>query len=107
MDTPDGYNTELPEHLHIIYAKRGWRTSSKVHPLPQMAKFIQRYEVLQIHCMYIDLYYGCQVQVRAESRVVYGEDEDAISEGMGRRLVDQDEEPAEDLTGDEGLEGEN
>jgi hypothetical protein len=28
LGTPDGYNTESPEHLHIIYAKRGWRASN-------------------------------------------------------------------------------
>jgi hypothetical protein len=49
MGTPDGYNTESPEHLHIIYAKRGWRASNKVRPLPQMIKFIQRYEAIRIH----------------------------------------------------------
>ncbi|KAJ1299282.1 hypothetical protein OPQ81_011867 [Rhizoctonia solani] len=107
MGTPDGYNMELPEHLHIIYAKRGWCASSKVCPLPQMVKFIQHYEALRIQCMYIDLYYGCQVQVCPESQVVYGEDEDAIAEGKGHRLVDQDEELTEDLMGDEGSEGEN
>ncbi|EUC58991.1 hypothetical protein RSOL_289920 [Rhizoctonia solani AG-3 Rhs1AP] len=92
MGTPDGYNTELPEHLHIIYAKRGWRASNKVCPLPQMAKFIQRYEAIRIHRMYIDMYYGCPVQDWRESRVVYGEDEDAISEGVGRKLANEAEE---------------
>jgi hypothetical protein len=96
MGTPDGYNTESPEHLHIIYAKKGWRASSKVRHLPQMTKFIQRYEALRIQRMYIDMYYECQAHACTESRVVYGEDEDAISEGVGRRLVEQDEDFDED-----------
>ncbi|KAG8684188.1 hypothetical protein FRC11_012493, partial [Ceratobasidium sp. 423] len=100
MGTPDGYNTESPEHLHIIYAKRGWRASNKVRPLPQMVKFIQRYEAIRIHRMYIDLYYGCQAQNCHESRVVYGDDENAISEGVGRRLVDENEEPSDELIED-------
>ncbi|EUC55840.1 hypothetical protein RSOL_140310, partial [Rhizoctonia solani AG-3 Rhs1AP] len=107
MGTPDGYNTESPEHLHIIYAKKGWRASSKVRPLPQMTKFIQRYEALRIHRMYIDMYYGYQAQLRVESRVVYGKDEDAIGDGVGRRLVIQDEGLDDDLMETEEMEGAN
>ncbi|KEP46644.1 hypothetical protein V565_188010, partial [Rhizoctonia solani 123E] len=76
MGTPDGYNTESPEHLHIIYAKKGWRTSSKVRPLPQMTKFVQRYEALRIHRMYIDIFHGCQTLGRTDSRVVYDQADD-------------------------------
>ncbi|KAJ1304180.1 hypothetical protein OPQ81_008580 [Rhizoctonia solani] len=103
MGTPDGYNTESPEHLHIIYAKKGWRASNKVCPMPQMTKFVQRYEALRIHRMYMDMYYGCQVH-RVESRVVYGEDEDAISEGVGRSMLGQDDELDEDSMENERLE---
>lgn len=78
MGTPDGYNTEAPKHLHIIYAKRGWRKSNKVRPYPQMIKFIQRYEAIRIHRAYMDLYFGAGDRERMDSRVVYGEDEDAI-----------------------------
>ncbi|KAF8598911.1 hypothetical protein BDV93DRAFT_450229, partial [Ceratobasidium sp. AG-I] len=39
--TPDGYNTEGPEHLHIYYAKDPWRASNKVRPLPQIIKHVQ------------------------------------------------------------------
>ncbi|KAG8705479.1 hypothetical protein FRC11_009012, partial [Ceratobasidium sp. 423] len=101
MGTPDGYNTESPEHLHIIYAKQGWRASNKVRPLPQMVMFIQRYEAIRIHRMYIDLYYGCQAWSSHESRVIYGEDEDAISEGVGRRLLDENNEQNEKSAEDE------
>ncbi|KAG8751676.1 hypothetical protein FRC11_009131 [Ceratobasidium sp. 423] len=105
MGTPDSYNMELPEHLHIIYAKRGWRASSKVCPLPQMMKFIQHYEALWIHCMYIDAYYSCQAQDHVESQVVYGEDEDAILKGVGRRLLREDEDLDKDLMENEQSEG--
>ncbi|KDN33928.1 hypothetical protein RSAG8_12982, partial [Rhizoctonia solani AG-8 WAC10335] len=106
MGTPDSYNTEAPEHLHIIYAKKGWHASSKVRPLPQMAMFIQRYEAIRIHHMYIDMYYGCQVRGCVESQVVYGKDEDVISKGVGLKLVNQDDETDECLLESEGLEGE-
>ncbi|CUA75711.1 hypothetical protein RSOLAG22IIIB_11943 [Rhizoctonia solani] len=55
--------------------------------------------------MYIDIYYGCQAPGRMDSRVVYGDDEDAIYEGAGRGLVVQDEELDEDLVEDEESEG--
>ncbi|KAB5587742.1 Protein NYNRIN [Ceratobasidium theobromae] len=100
LGMPDGYNTESPEHLHIIYTKRGWCASNKVRPLPQMAKFIQRYEALQIHRMYIDMYYDCRSQNRVESQVVYGKDEDAISG------VEGPEEQAELEERDDGGGGE-
>lgn len=81
MGTPDGYNTEAPEHLHIIYAKRGWRKSNKARPYPQMTKFIQQYEAIRIHQAYMDQYFGSRDRKqRVGSRVIYGEDEDAIEE---------------------------
>ncbi|KAG9087826.1 hypothetical protein FRC06_002349 [Ceratobasidium sp. 370] len=42
MGMPDNYSMEVPEHLHVECAKRGWRASNKVQPTPQMVKFIQR-----------------------------------------------------------------
>ncbi|KAF8601012.1 hypothetical protein BDV93DRAFT_446595, partial [Ceratobasidium sp. AG-I] len=53
LGTPDGYNTEAPEHLHIEYAKVPWRASNKVKPLPQMVKFVQRQEAIRIHRAYL------------------------------------------------------
>ncbi|KAF8602959.1 hypothetical protein BDV93DRAFT_398866, partial [Ceratobasidium sp. AG-I] len=56
LGTPDGYNTEAPEHLHIEYAKVPWRASNKVKPLPQMVKYIQRQEAIRVHRAYMDRY---------------------------------------------------
>lgn len=36
LGTPDGFNSESPEHLHIHYAKKPYRASNKVKPKPQM-----------------------------------------------------------------------
>lgn len=81
MGTPDDYSTEAPEHLHIEYAKRGWRHSNKVRPLPQMIKFVQRFEAIRIQRAYLDTYYGLPGdRTVEESRVVYGDDEDALEE---------------------------
>ncbi|KAG9094267.1 hypothetical protein FRC06_010996, partial [Ceratobasidium sp. 370] len=58
LGTPDGYNTEAPEHLHIEYAKVPWRASNKVRPLKQMLTYIQRQEAVRIHRAYLDEYLG-------------------------------------------------
>jgi hypothetical protein len=44
LGTTDGYNTEVPERLHIDYVKVGYRASNKVNPTQQMAKHLQRRE---------------------------------------------------------------
>lgn len=54
LGTPDGFNTELPERLHIPYAKQGWRASNKKEATKQMAVFIQRMEALAMHRAYLD-----------------------------------------------------
>ncbi|KAF8594471.1 hypothetical protein BDV93DRAFT_579749, partial [Ceratobasidium sp. AG-I] len=53
LGTPDGYNTEAPEHLHIEYAKVPWRVSNKVRPLEQMLRYIQRQEAIRMHCAHL------------------------------------------------------
>ncbi|CAE6534652.1 unnamed protein product [Rhizoctonia solani] len=58
LGTPDGYNTEAPEHLHIEYAKVPWRASNKVKPLEQMVTYIQRQEAIRKHRHYLDRYLG-------------------------------------------------
>lgn len=84
MGVPDGYNSESPEHLHIVYTKRGWRASNKVRPRPQMVLFVQRYEAMRIHRAHMNLFYGITSDGAARGKdpsrdngagVVYGEDE--------------------------------
>ncbi|QRV93709.1 Zn-finger protein [Ceratobasidium sp. AG-Ba] len=58
LGTPDGYNTESPEHLHIIYAKRGWRVSNRREAICQIITYVQRLEAIRIQQAYIDEYYG-------------------------------------------------
>ncbi|KAG9079664.1 hypothetical protein FS749_008328 [Ceratobasidium sp. UAMH 11750] len=79
MGTPDGFSTEAPEHQHIE-SKQAWRASNKVRPVPQMIKFLQRYEALRIHRAKMDTYLGRPIpegRKRRKWRVVLGEDEDA------------------------------
>ncbi|KAG8735173.1 hypothetical protein FRC10_010905 [Ceratobasidium sp. 414] len=44
LGTPDGYNTEVPERLHIDYVKVPYRASNHVNPTEQMATYLQRKE---------------------------------------------------------------
>ncbi|KAG8726248.1 hypothetical protein FRC10_007303, partial [Ceratobasidium sp. 414] len=49
LGTPDGYNTETSERLHIDFAKLGYRASNKVNAIKQMALYIQRVEAVAMH----------------------------------------------------------
>ncbi|KAG8729416.1 hypothetical protein FRC10_003925, partial [Ceratobasidium sp. 414] len=93
MGTPDGFSTEGPEHLHIESAKRPWRASNKVRPGIQMVKFVQRYEVLQIHRAYMDHFLGLAGHGKGprKSRVVYDEGEDELElEGVAAAMANSE-----------------
>ncbi|QRW13195.1 C2H2 zinc finger [Ceratobasidium sp. AG-Ba] len=49
LGTPDGFNTETSERLHIDFAKMGYRASNKVNATKQMVVYIQRMEALAMH----------------------------------------------------------
>lgn len=51
--TPDGYNTETPERLHIDYAKSGYRASNKKDYIKQMTTFMSRMEAVTIRREFI------------------------------------------------------
>ncbi|KAG8696652.1 hypothetical protein FRC09_008338 [Ceratobasidium sp. 395] len=51
--TPDGFNTKLPERLHIRDAKVGYRASNKKEVIAQMATYIQRMEAIAKHRAYL------------------------------------------------------
>ncbi|KAG8737493.1 hypothetical protein FRC10_008099 [Ceratobasidium sp. 414] len=53
LGTPDGYNTETSERLHIDVAKLGYRASNKVNYVKQMALYIQRMEAIAMHAAYL------------------------------------------------------
>ncbi|KAJ1299321.1 hypothetical protein OPQ81_000004 [Rhizoctonia solani] len=56
LGTLDGFNTEVPEHLHIEYAKVPWQVSNKVKPMKQMITYIQCQEVIHVHWGYLNHY---------------------------------------------------
>jgi hypothetical protein len=48
LGTPDGYNIELPEQLHIDFAKNTYNASNKRNYLEQMAVWLQRLEAISL-----------------------------------------------------------
>ncbi|QRV74502.1 Zn-finger protein [Ceratobasidium sp. AG-Ba] len=58
LGTLDGYSTEAPEHLHIIYVKIPWRLSNRRDPLPQMMRYVQRLEAIQLQRTAMDNHLG-------------------------------------------------
>ena len=49
----DGFNSELPERLHIDYAKKGYRASNKRDYVVQMTCWLQRQEALDLRAAYL------------------------------------------------------
>ncbi|KAF8598354.1 hypothetical protein BDV93DRAFT_561399 [Ceratobasidium sp. AG-I] len=93
LGTPDGYNTETPERLHIDFAKAGYRASNKVNATKQMALYIQRREAIAMHAAHLAVahpsYYGNM-----------GNDDDEIDESG-----DEDDEDVDDEGDGESEEG--
>ncbi|EPQ50355.1 hypothetical protein GLOTRDRAFT_134022 [Gloeophyllum trabeum ATCC 11539] len=54
LGTADEYTTELPEHLHIEYAKKAYHASNKKDYEIQMAKWLQRQDAMARRTLYID-----------------------------------------------------
>ncbi|KAG9077039.1 hypothetical protein FS749_011127 [Ceratobasidium sp. UAMH 11750] len=94
LGTPDGYNSEAPEHLHIEYAKEPWRSSNGVDALPQMIKFIQRQEAVRMHRAHMDAWLA--LIKRKLTIIDSGGDEDGDDDGGGEY---DDEEDWEDEEG--------
>ncbi|EUC66200.1 hypothetical protein RSOL_472470 [Rhizoctonia solani AG-3 Rhs1AP] len=56
LGTPDGYNTEAPERLHIDLTKAGFKASNKNDntEIEQMKEYIQRMDALALHRAYLN-----------------------------------------------------
>jgi len=53
LGSADGYNTELPERLHIDFAKSAYLASNKRDFLEQMAIWLQRQEAILLRSAYL------------------------------------------------------
>ncbi|KAF8190584.1 hypothetical protein K438DRAFT_1919507 [Mycena galopus ATCC 62051] len=56
LGSPDGYNTESPERLHIDFAKKAYRASNHRDYVEQMALWLQRQEAVYLRASYLDWY---------------------------------------------------
>ncbi|KAG8788987.1 hypothetical protein FRC12_014014 [Ceratobasidium sp. 428] len=100
---PNGYNTESPEHLHIIYAKTPYRASNKRQPTKQMVKFIERQDALRMHKAYLLHLFGLpneEDDFDAHTLVQVEEDEfEMAEEEYDNEYDDDDEEEEEEREG--------
>ncbi|KAG9120100.1 hypothetical protein FRC07_004554 [Ceratobasidium sp. 392] len=110
LGTPDGYSTETPEHLHIIYIKVPWRASNRRDPIPQMVKHVQRLEALYIHRTLLDEYYGERPGADEEEERKYRDidcEEDGTEDVTAEsEALDVDNELEDGDNGDNGEDGE-
>ncbi|QRV77053.1 hypothetical protein RhiJN_05068 [Ceratobasidium sp. AG-Ba] len=77
LGTPDGYNTETSERLHIDFAKIGYRASNRVNAIKQMAMYMQRVEALAMHKEYLD-----EIGSKADIGQILAEDEEEEEEDI-------------------------
>ena len=63
LGSADGYNTELPERLHIDFAKSAYLASNKRDFLEQMAIWLQRQEAIFLRSTYLA---WCHPQVNTD-----------------------------------------
>ncbi|KAG8768926.1 hypothetical protein FRC12_005271 [Ceratobasidium sp. 428] len=80
LGAPDGYSSETPEYLHIVYAKVPWRMSNRRNPFPQIVKYVRRLEAIHVQRTAIDEYYGeregaDKEEIRLALRLLEEEDE--------------------------------
>ncbi|KAG8706404.1 hypothetical protein FRC09_002431, partial [Ceratobasidium sp. 395] len=105
LGAPDGYNTESPEHLHIMYAKTPYRASNKCEPTQQMVNFIERQEKLRMHKAHLAFCLeGDRGEDEEDEEAPDGKDVVMVEEDEDFREEEEEEEEEED-EGDEGNEG--
>jgi hypothetical protein len=62
--SPDGFNTELPERLHIDFAKDAYHSSNKRDYEEQMALWLQRQEAIFLRIAYLEWLRNREVSLR-------------------------------------------
>ncbi|KAG8728744.1 hypothetical protein FRC10_004600 [Ceratobasidium sp. 414] len=97
LGSPDGYSSETPEYLHIVYAKIPWRMSNRRNPMPQIVGYVKRIEAIEIQRTIIDEFYGERPGAEHEETSLYSDYEDE----------DESESDEGDTSGDEDSEGED
>ncbi|KAG8694994.1 hypothetical protein FRC08_008125 [Ceratobasidium sp. 394] len=91
LGTPDGYNTETSEQLHIDFAKLGYRASNKVNATKQMAFYMQRMEAIEMHAAYLE-----ETEGLADQDELDADDEAEWDEWYEEEEAEQDPEELRD-----------
>lgn len=80
LGTPDGFNSEASERLHIDFAKAGYKASNKVNETAQMTKFMLRTEAFAMHRAYLaDLHERDSLDTDEEGVIIDWGEEEAVS----------------------------
>ena len=74
----DGFNSELPERLHIDYAKKGYRASNKRDYVIQMTRWLQRQEAMDLRAAYLQ---WLNIPIESEDNLVPTETEEPTDDG--------------------------
>jgi hypothetical protein len=108
LGTPDGFNTELPERLHIPYAKHGFHASNKKDVIKQMATYIQRIEAIAMHRTHLDNQEAPDIGDPLDDEPICPDDEDGDYEedevyidGLNELVLDIQDEPEVRDVGDD------
>ena len=90
----DGFNTELPECLHIDYAKNAYQASNKKDYMIQMIKWLSRQESIEWFTAYLKWYkngaiQGDNVRLHCLAEMEAQKDAEAVVASMGMTLTYQ------------------
>jgi hypothetical protein len=89
LGSPDGYNTESLERLHIDFAKEAYRASNKRDYMEQMALWLQRHEAMWLRASYLIWIEGRLDVVAANKKECEDNDGDDSDEDSDDVIDDQ------------------
>lgn len=87
--TLDGYNTELPERLHIEYAKDAYRAGNRRDYIAHMTTWLQRQEAVDERTAYLDWLQQVEESERGLQRPGT-EEEDSDEEDSGAKADEEE-----------------
>ncbi|KIJ52822.1 hypothetical protein M422DRAFT_155757 [Sphaerobolus stellatus SS14] len=85
--TPDGYNTELPERLHINMAKDAYRASNRKDYVPQMIAWLRRQESIDAYTSFLSWIIPEYIAADLKSQEDEEHEEDHQEENINDTLV--------------------
>ncbi|OJA10242.1 hypothetical protein AZE42_13223 [Rhizopogon vesiculosus] len=93
--TTDNYNTEMFEHFHIDYAKKGWRATNFRDELPQMTQWLSHQEKVTMFETYLKDYHRTEVEREQEEQDAL---ESETHPGVGLAISKKPASPSQPLS---------